>query len=317
VRYQPLSLPFEKWHGAKNDFLVVRLGESDTGTVLEVVRRAASRLCDRHAGVGADGVLVLVGKTRDDPAPGRLVILNSDGSEAKNCGNGLRCAAASIVKRAGSAAAAVELSVEGRKMTCRLLRAGDGHADAVVAVDLGAAKTDAAVPWRDAALAGVTEVGKTLRLKAFGAFAQVADLGNPHVVVATPDASADLARRAGPLLQRNDRWPAWDGINVHLVKRVAVSADDQRRAAAELGGDGVEALYQAFVWERGAGETMACGTGVGAIAAVAWASGAAPRGSWVAVDMPGGRLYARQDKAEAPVTLAGPAAFICRGEVDL
>src|SRR5690606_32979571 len=87
-----------KWHGTKNDFIIIRISSADGDLVLESIKRQTQSLCDRRSGVGADGILVLHSEQRGDLTPHGLTIINSDGSLAKNCGNGLRCAALSILR---------------------------------------------------------------------------------------------------------------------------------------------------------------------------------------------------------------------------
>jgi diaminopimelate epimerase len=105
-------------------------------------------------------------------------------------------------------------------------------------------------------------------------------------------------------------------MNVHIVKPLPLTGKDQARAGSELG-HRLSEVYQAFVWERGAGETMACGSGACAIGALALSTGLVEREDWIAVDMPGGRLYVRHEQEDGPVLLAGPGAFVYSGKLAL
>ena len=313
-----MFLEFEKWQGCENDFAVVWLADSDGDVVLDSLKRQAKTLCDRHRGIGADGLLVLRTAKRESLTPHGLVIINSDGSVAKNCGNGLRCAALSVFKRhaeQGDKRAeleAVELNVEGVPMVCTFT-SGKAGGWPLVVVAMGRPSLEREVAWYDEAAAAVKKVAAALQLPELGRDLGVCEIGNPHLVLQTPQASRALLLQVGPALQSAG---PWDGINVHLVRPKALSAKDQSRAGQELGERLTEA-YDAFVWERGAGETRACGSGACAVGALALATGLVERDGWLAVDMPGGRLYVKQSEVAEPVLLAGPGSFVFSGKVQL
>ncbi len=305
-----MFLPFEKWHGCLNDFVVVWISDQDGDVVEGSLKRQGSAYCDRHSGIGADGVLVLRTKTRGDLTPYKLTIVNSDGSIAKNCGNGIRCAALSVLKahrekgNPKELPEMVALDVEGELLTARFMRTAGAYP--LVCVEMGAPTLGDDVVWAKDA---------DREAKRLGSFQEigVCEIGNPHIVLTTDGASRDLVLKIGPALQKA---PLADGINVHLIKSITLTDKDQARAGAELGHRLSEG-YQVFVWERGAGETMACGSGAAAVGALALASGLVDRSDWIAVDMPGGRLYVRQQSPEDPVLLAGPGAFVFDGKVSL
>lgn len=315
-----MFLDFEKWHGCRNDFIVTWIGDADGELVESSLRRQAVALCDRRAGIGADGILILRGKTRDALTPDRLAIINSDGSLAANCGNGLRVAALSVLKRHREKGEpkelpeAVSLTITtdpaaGEKV-CRFLR--PSGAWPLVAVEMGVARTDG-VPWKADALAQLASLAKSLGAPGLAAEAGVCEIGNPHLVVPFEGASRELVLRLGPAMQAGT---SWSGLNVHLVHSVPLTDKDQQRAGQELGGRLGE-LFRAYVWERGAGETEACGSGACAVAACSLASGLGERDQWIAVDMPGGRLYVKQDDPGEPVLLAGPGVFVYSGKLGL
>lgn len=314
-----MRMSFEKWQGSLNDFIVIRLSDADGQIVQEATQRVAPRLCSRRQGIGADGILLLIGNERSSPRPHSLVIINSDGSLAANCGNGVRCAVASILRTASQAGRSqpdadewdvIELQVESQVITSRILRQTTDWA--FVTVEMGVPKLGDVLPWHQDAVQAVRTAAAAAGLSDYSL--STCEIGNPHLVIATPHASPALARALGPALQKT---PLTSGINVHVVRPVTLSSRDHTLARGDLGGGEVGDALQAFVWERGAGETMACGSGVAAIAAVSFAEHLTSRADWVAVDMPGGRLYARQDDAKSTVTLAGPATFVFDGLVDL
>lgn len=312
-----MLLKIEKWHGCQNDFIVTWISDVDSDVVLGSLKRQATRLCDRRTGVGADGVLVLTTRKRDDLTPYQLTIINSDGSIAKNCGNGIRCAASSILKahrergRPDDLPEAVELLVEGATMTARFL--SQSVAYPMVAVEMGVPIMGEDVVWHADALTAVKAAVQTAGAPELAREVAVCELGNPHIVITSDHASRELMLKIGPALQSQ---PRHDGMNVHLVKPSSPKDFDQARAGQELG-KGLVDLCTVYVWERGAGETMACGSGASAVAATAMASGLVDRDGWYGIDMPGGRLYARQAQEGDPIVLAGPATFVFTGTIEI
>jgi diaminopimelate epimerase len=309
-----MFLEFEKWQGCQNDFIVTWLSDADGDIVLGSLKRQATQLCHRRVGVGADGILVLHVHQRQDLLPYRLTIVNSDGSLAMNCGNGLRCAAMSVRRRVLSqtdeAPEVVELPITGTDWipkVCRFI--GKSRHQPLVAIEMGVIKLNAEVPW-------FADAKMTVH-HAFGKIATdigVAEIGNPHIIITTEDASRDLMLNIGPKLQTK---PLHDGLNVHVVKPIALSPQDHTQAGRDIGQEIEDEGYQAWVYERGAGETMACGSGASAIAAHALSSGLLARDKWVVVDMPGGRLYVKHEDKQDPVILAGPAAFTYQGSIEI
>lgn len=309
-----MFLAFEKWHGCLNDFVVLWISDADGDVVLASLKRQAPQICDRRGGIGADGLLVLRTERRDDLTPGALTIINSDGSLAMNCGNGLRCAALSIrkahVERGNpkELPEAVSLTVAGDSFTCRFM--GQGLSP-FVAVEMGIPKLNERVSWHQDALSAVQAIVGKAGVSRSIAEVGTCEIGNPHVVIASEAATRDLLLKLAPELQAR---PLSDGINVHLVRTKNVTNTDQTRAKQEVGG-ALGELYDVFVWERGAGETMACGSGAVAVGALALQSGFIKREEWIGVDMPGGRLYVKQATSDDTVRLAGPATYVFRGEL--
>jgi diaminopimelate epimerase len=254
-------IKFVKLHGLGNDFLV-----SFTAGGPALARVA----CDRHTGIGADG-LILGGRT----AAGDLSfqLWNADGSEAEMSGNGMRCLAHAALD-AGLAEEdqpfAVMTSVGPRSVTIR--RTGPGETWAVV--DMGPAKVRS-----DAA--GLCNVGHG---------AVLVDVGNPHLVVLGPDPATVDVGRLGPELERSD--PA--GLNVEFVT---------------LGPEPDSITMR--VWERGVGETQACGTGSCAAAAALHHWGRVGRS--VTVRQPGGAV-AVDLRPDGTTSLAGPSVRIASCE---
>jgi diaminopimelate epimerase len=312
-----MDISFEKWHGCRNDFIILRLTEADGEVVLNSLSRQAPVLCDRHSGIGADGLLVLWTQSRQQIEPTHLTIINSDGSIAQNCGNGLRCAASSVLKalrdhqKSTDSFEMLDLSVEGVSKVCRFMKKNQEFP--FVAVEMGVPTLNDELPWWSEAKKTVRKLADELGLEKSIQDLAACDVGNQHLIISCESASRDMMLAFGPKLQKS---PHWDGINVHLVSAVATTDQDRKRSKNDLGGE-LSEVYKAFVWERGAGETLACGSGAVAIAASALASGTLERDQWIAVDMPGGRLYVKQEQDDEPAMLAGPANFIFRGTISI
>jgi diaminopimelate epimerase len=117
----------------------------------------------------------------------------------------------------------------------------------------------------------------------------------------------------GPQLQESQDW---DGMNVHFVQTREPNSKDISSCSQLLSG-GISEIHKTYVWERGAGETQACGSGACAIAACTLSENFVSRDDWVVVDMPGGRLYAKQESADSSVTLAGPAQYVYSGKIEI
>jgi diaminopimelate epimerase len=308
-----MFIDFEKWHGAKNDFIVTWILTPDKDMLVPTLSRLAPKLCSRDgSGIAADGILVLVSKSRKDPHPEELVIINADGSLAKNCGNGLRCAAMSARRRAHREGVldfdGVTMTVQGTGIDCRFM----GHeSNPFVAVAMPIPVVGQSNTWTSEVTGAVRSLqSANPDLKGD---VETVSLGNPHVVITVEDATADLAKIAGKPLQTVR---GGDGINVHVASSLEITDKDRQQARKDLGEELGE-LFQVFPWERGVGPTQACGTGACAVGVAALATGLAERSLWIGIEMPGGRLYAKQDSEDDIVTLAGPATFVFAGTIEI
>lgn len=279
--------PFHKYEGTANDFLVVEHDDDLDPTVV-------ASLCDRHRGVGGDGVLLVRMPTPGRPP--RMIVRNSDGSRPEMCGNGVRCVALHLARHhahhAGHAATSafeITIDTDAGPRTCLVEPTHDGEA-AEVTVDMGIVKVvDRVTVEHDWPGAGRRSV-ELVR----------ADAGNPHAILLEPmdDAAFD---DLGARLQHHPAFP--HGVNLERV----VDAGD---------------LADTVVFERGVGRTMACGTGACAVAAVLVAEGRRPPGAPVRVRLPGGVLRLSLEAAPATSVLAasrvrmrGPARHVFSGTV--
>ena len=289
------TIEFTKGHGTGNDFVLV----ADPDGALEIGAADVAAICDRHTGVGADGLLRAVRSTRipegapllagDPEAEWFMDYRNADGSKAEMCGNGIRVFVRYLLD-AGLASLGEEetMPIGTRNGTLAVSRSALGFE-----VDLGRFRIDETETL-------VRARGLSVALPGLGV-----DVGNPHVVVALPSEERleALDLTVQPIL---DPAPV-AGANIEFV----VPADPL--VTAGVGG------IRMRVFERGVGETLSCGTGVAAAALAVrhWAGRAAPD-RWT-VDVPGGtlgvRVVAHSDGAH--VLLSGPATLVFSGEVAL
>ncbi len=266
---------FAKMQGAGNDFVVVEGEEQDWS-------RLAPRVCDRHFGVGADGILVALPSRRGDV---RQRMYNPDGTEDE-CGNGLRCLAL-FARRRGLVAAEtfrVETLSGVREVTVR----DPGAGPATVTTDLGRAALDpASVP---AAFPGERALGVPLEVAGETIQVHTLSTGTAHTVLFEQPDDARFQRLSPPL-------------EVH-------PAFPERTSVMWAWPDGEDAL-RVRIWERGAGETLACGTGAAATAVAAHLTGRA--GPRVRVTSRGGTLEV-EVAGDLGIRLTGPAELVYEGE---
>jgi diaminopimelate epimerase len=291
-------IPFVKMHGCGNDFIVVQAAElrvpaggDAPGAWLLDPATLAQRVCDRHFGVGADGLLLYTPLAAGPDGTPRLRMLywNADGSRAEMCGNGARCVVRLAFER-GETASPLELETDAGTHAVRVVQT-DGAVSGVE-IDMGAPDWQpAAIPVQspEPVVAGSWRVGAaTFDVSAVS-------MGNPHAIVFLPDREAlerlDLDTH-GRALATDPRFPA--GANASFVAP-----------------DGADLALR--VWERGVGPTLACGTATCAAYAVASRLGRLGAGR-VRIHVPGGEVEVWQ-AADGHLWLAGPAVTIATGRL--
>jgi len=275
------NMAFTKMHGAGNDFVVLDLRDGRHAPDAEL----CARIADRQTGIGCDQLLTIEAP-RSDGAIASYRIWNADGSIARQCGNGARCVAAWLV-RDGAAPAAEDFVIDSPAGTHAVLRDADGG----FVIDMGMPDfTPAAVPlhgWDVAQDEYLRDVdGVAVR---FGAVS----MGNPHAVIDVADVATAPVAELGPALQANAAFP--QSVNVGFAE--VISHDHLRLR----------------VYERGAGETRACGSGACAAVAVLTRRGRIDRDREIAVELPGGTLRIRYDQADGHIRMGGPVAFVFEG----
>jgi diaminopimelate epimerase len=276
-----MHLRFSKMHGLGNDFVVIDAIRQAVSLAPEQVRF----LADRRFGVGCDQVL-LVEPARLPATAFHYRIFNADGSEVEQCGNGARCFARFVrdqgltrddVIRVGTARGPITLHVE---------------PDGQVRVDMGAPRLEPAdLPFDAPARA------PTYRVEVDGEVVEIGavSMGNPHAVLLVDDVASAPVGRLGPLLESHPRFPRRVNVGFMAVK----------------GRDEIDLR----VFERGSGETLACGTG--ACAAVVSGRLRGLLDENVRVRLPGGELRIAWQGGDAPVWMTGPAVTVFEGTIAL
>ena len=269
---------FEKWHGLGNDFVVV----VDASPPAAGWAGLAPAVCDRHLGVGADGILV-VGSD-----PPTMTVFNADGSRPEMCGNGLRCAVAALAGATNARSGRTVVRTGAGELEARWEREGDRWS---VSAEIGRASFDP----RDAGAGSVGRTGPVAVAAAGVGEGHIASIGNPHWVFLDPPADASVAVH-GQSLEHDSRFEA--RTNVEFVRRV----DDRR--------------YRVDVWERGCGVTRACGTGAAAVAATLVALEREPAGVPLTIELPGGALSV-DVSVDGRVRITGPTRRVFVGEFEV
>lgn len=273
-------MKFSKMHGIGNDFVMVNGIQSpiSPGLLADLSRE----ICDRKFGIGSDGLILA---ERGEQAPFKMRMFNPDGSESEMCGNGIRCFMKYLHSEGETDASKVD--VETGAGILSLVMREDGK----IQVDMGKA-------WLNRGEIGVTgNASDTFIDQEFSVENQVfrgtsVGMGNPHVVVFTHDVSAIDLVHFGPKIENHPLFP--NRINVHFVQIKNPGHIIQR------------------TWERGAGITLACGTGACACAVASFLNGLA--GRQVKVTLPGGDLDIYYREEDEHVLMTGPAETVFVGD---
>lgn len=276
-----MRLRFTKMHGLGNDFVMIDALSQSVRLTPERVRL----LADRHFGVGCDQVLVV--EAPDEPDNDfRYRIFNSDGGEVENCGNGARCFAVFVRQRQLTGKKVIRVETAGGPMTLRV------QDDEQVSVDMGVPRlTPADIPFQASTQA------VTYPLEVDGTVLQISavSMGNPHAVTLVDDVDTYPVLQIGPGVERHSHFPK--RVNAGFMQVLARDAIKLR------------------VYERGAGETLACGTG--ACAAVVAGRLRGLLDERVAVQLPGGKLTIEWAGDGHPVIMTGPAVSVYHGQIKI
>ncbi len=278
---EPMKLSFTKMHGLGNDFVVIDAISQQVDLDTDQVRRIA----DRRLGVGCDQLL-LVEAAQSAEADFRYRIFNADGGEVEQCGNGARCFARFVREKGLTDKTCIP--VETRAGLITLTIRDDGQ----VTVNMGVPRLEPEeIPFQATVRAprfALAVEGRTVEIGAVS-------LGNPHAVLEVPSLDHAPVNRLGPLIEHHPRFPK--RVNVGFMQILD-------RGHIRL-----------RVWERGVGETLACGTG--ACAAVVVGRVQALLDETVTVELRGGDLVVSWAGEGQPVMMTGPASFVYEGTIEL
>lgn len=277
-------MKFTKMHGCGNDYVYVNCFKEDVKNPGEL----AKKVSDRHCGIGSDGLILICSS---DKADFRMRMFNADGSEGEMCGNGIRCVAKYVYDH--HMTEKTGLSIEtGAGIKYLELVVKDG-AVSQVKVDMGEPILKSSqIPVK-------TEkervIGEPMEVEGKEWNMTCVSMGNPHAVVLVPDTKAFEIEKYGPAFENNEIFPK--RTNTEFVQLLSRNEINMR------------------VWERGSGETLACGTGTCASVMACILNGETD--NEVLVHLLGGDLTVKYDERTNHIFMTGPAATVYEGEISL
>lgn len=281
---------FTKMEGIGNDYVYIDCIREEPAIATwdnAQLSSLAIKMSDRHFGIGGDGIILIMPSEKADF---RMRMFNADGSEGKMCGNGSRCVAKYVYDRGLTSDTEVTLETLGGIKVLKMHLAEDGYVKAVT-VDMGEPELVAAnVPALTAQEKMIEELLETAN---FGSFPVTAvSMGNPHGVIFVDKITDREVHGAGPELEHHAAFP--DRANIEFVEIISPEEIKMR------------------VWERGSGETLACGTGACASAVAAVVTGRTPRK--ITVKLIGGDLQIEWNANDNHVYMTGGARIVFDGE---
>lgn len=280
------KLRFTKMHGISNDYVYISTFDRSE----ENWEQLAIRLSDRRTGIGGDGIILVC---PSDVADAKMRIFNADGSEGMMCGNGIRCVGKFVYDKGLVPADKTTVTIDTLSGIKTLeLTVRDGKVQSA-RVDMGAAiLTPAEIPVvfdKERMIdEGLNVDGREWRVTAVS-------MGNPHCVTFVDDVDGLALEKIGPHFEHHPAFP--ERVNTEFVKVI----DDH--------------TLQMRVWERGSGETWACGTGACATAVAACLNGYCQKGEDITVRLRGGDLVINY--TDETVIMTGPASTVFEGEVEI
>jgi diaminopimelate epimerase len=271
-----LSMRFYKYHGTGNDFIII---DNRNESIREAGKgELAKELCDRHFGIGGDGLILAETSSRAD---GRMRIFNPDGSEAEMCGNGVRCMGKFLYETGTQKERLLIETIAGIKEVSLTIERGEV---AYLTVEMGSPKD--------------TALDKRLGLDGKVWEYSFIDTGVPHVVIFVDDLESVDVTGVAPAVRFNPVFPK--GTNVNFVEKIK------------------ERAFKIRTYERGVErETLACGTGISASGVAAVFLGIAPDDEELEFQARGGTVFVRlvKENTNVKVFITGPAKFVFEGEV--
>lgn len=278
-------MKFTKMHGIGNDYVYVNCFTEE----VEDPNGVSKKVSDRHFGIGSDGLILI---KPSDKADFEMDMYNSDGSQGAMCGNGIRCVAKYVYDYGLTQKTQISVDTKSGIKYLDLTIGEDGKV-ALVKVNMGSPELTAAnipiVSEKEQVIAEpITVQGRTYQMTGVS-------MGNPHAVVYIDDVKGLDIEKVGPYFEHHEVFP--DRVNTEFVRVIDRSNVEMR------------------VWERGAGETLACGTGACATAVACILNGYTE--DTVTVHLLGGDLLIHWDREENLVYMTGPAAVVFDGEIAL
>ena len=277
------EIKFTKMHGAGNDYVYV---DGFTQKLPDDLEQLAIAMSHRRFGIGGDGIIAILPSQHADA---RMRMFNADGSESEMCGNGIRCVAKYV--HDSGIARKTSLTIETGAGVLQLeLQVRDGKVDQVT-VDMGKPRLLGAEIPTTLGFADQQVVNHKLEYKGHTLFGTCVSMGNPHCVIFVPEATDELVLGIGPLIETDERFPK--RTNVEFVEVLASGEVRQR------------------TWERGSGETWACGTGASAVCVAGVLTGRTDRK--ILNHLTGGDLMLNWDESSGHVFMTGPAVEVFTG----
>lgn len=282
-----MQLSFTKMQGAANDYIYLDCRRSGLPAEIEAL---AVRLSRRHFSIGADGIICICA-ARSDGADAMMRIFNADGSEGRMCGNGIRCVAQWLYTHDAECAQKSELLIDTLSGPKTVRRVAEGQWQVAMGAYSTLPADLPAVNMGDEPLVNhpLAVEGKVWQVTCI-------NVGNPHCVTVVPDVDDLRLEEIGPAFERHPNFP--QRINTEFVQVIDPTHLKMR------------------VWERGSGETYACGTGTCATVAALTELGICPAGEEIDVSLIGGHLVIRV-LAERQILMSGPAETVCEGTVEI
>jgi diaminopimelate epimerase len=281
-----VRLPFTKMHGIGNDYVYV----DAFATRLPDPARVARLVSPRNTGIGSDGLILIC---PSDVADCRMEMYNADGSRGEMCGNGIRCVAKYAFEHGLAAKERMSIETDAGVKTLALDVRG-GRVESVT-VDMGAPILDgAAIPVR----AEGRVVDHPFVVEGVTHRITCVSMGNPHCVLFVDDTASAPVHTLGPRIETDPFFPK--KVNVEFIQLLEAAPASRLRMR---------------VWERGSGETAACGTGACAAAVAAVLTGRARR--TVEIELVGGNLRIEWRESDDHVAMTGPATEVFSGEIEV
>lgn len=283
MKMEEILVKFTKMHGCGNDYIYVNCFTEK----IEEPSVIAKKVSDRHFGIGSDGLILIC---PSETADFKMRMFNADGSEGKMCGNGIRCVAKYVYDNGMTDKEVITVETLSGIKTLQLA-VSQGRVQAVT-VDMGSpVLTPSQIPVK---CEGDRMINQPVSIGGKEYYITCVSMGNPHAVVFTEEEVTALnLEKIGPLFENHEIFP--DRVNTEFIHVIDEKTIDMR------------------VWERGSGETLACGTG--ACASVVACVLNHKTEDEVLVHLLGGDLEVRYDREKNTVLLTGPAEFICTGEI--